>query len=300
MTIKQSIELFLSYIANERRLSALTVKTYGQALDRFADYLMLQKVEKVEEVDARLIRDFQMELMSTNCGARTTNKIISAIHSWSRYLRKKRLMTADPFQKISSVKTDKKLPIFFKESEVERIYDADLFPDTFDGERDKLLLRILYETGIRKSEAVGLKEGSVDLSALQLKVLGKRNKERLVPIESELAQSIVRYLDMKHALGIHAEELLVSEKGKAITASKVYEIVHHYMGLVSNADRISPHVFRHSFATHMLNEGANIDAIKELLGHTDLMATEVYTHVTREHLKEAYKHAHPRASKKKE
>lgn len=298
MTIDKSIELFVNYISNERRLSAGTVEKYSHDLRRFQSFLDEQEVLELDDMTARNIRDWQMDLMQTNCGPRSTNRALSALRSWCRYLRKQGYYHADPFQKISSVKTDKKLPVFYKEGEVERIYEADLFPDTFDGERDKLLLRILYETGIRRAEAVGLTEGSVDIDGLTIKVLGKRNKERIIPIENELAQNIQRFIALKKEKGLMMQALLPNEKGSPLTASMVYSIVRKYMTSISSADKISPHVFRHTFATHMLNEGANIDAIKELLGHTDLMATEVYTHVTREHLKEAYKHAHPRANKK--
>ena len=192
----------------------------------------------------------------------------------------------------------KKLPIFFREAEVAHIYDAGLYPDTFEGERDKLLLRILYETGIRRAEVVGLTESSVDLSAQTIKVLGKRNKERVIPIEFELSHTIANYLTLKHQMSTYDEALLVDAKGRALKYSHVHTIVKRYMSVLSNADRISTHVFRHTFATHMLKEGANIDAIKELLGHSSLDATEVYAHVTLEHLKDTYRHAHPRARKK--
>lgn len=299
MTIEESITKFIEYIANERRLSAYTVRNYSKDLELFAQFAKDQGVEKVEEVTAREIRDWQMERMADH-SAGDTNRALSSLRSWSRYLRKKGVMKNDPFQKVSSVKTDKRLPIFFKEGEVEHIYDAGLFPDTFEGERDKLMLRVLYETGIRSAELLDLTEARVDEGNRQLKVLGKRNKERLVPIENELLQNILRFIALKREKGIAEQHLFTSEKGKPLGHTKVYSVVRRYMGALSSADRISPHVFRHTFATQMLNEGANIDAVKELLGHTDLMATEVYTHVTREHLREAYKHAHPRASKKKD
>ena len=167
---------------------------------------------------------------------------------------------------------------------------------------------MLYETGMRRSELASLTLSSVDLSSLNIKILGKRNKERIVPIESELAHNISRYLALREeVLALRAEQhsgeeqtdrLFVTGKGKAVSDGMVYRIVERYMRPLSHAERTSPHVFRHTFATHMLNEGANIDAIKELLGHSSLSSTEIYTHVSREYLKETYKHAHPRANKK--
>ena len=200
--------------------------------------------------------------------------------------------------KVSAPRQPKRLPIFFKEGELEHLYDEGLFPDDFIGRRDRLMLRMLYETGIRRSELAGLKVQEVDFSSLTIKVLGKRNKERIIPIESELAHNISEYIALKEQEKGASEWLFVGRKGGQITPQDIYLTVKKYMPLLSNADRISPHVFRHSFATHILNEGGNIQAIKELLGHEKLETTEIYTHVTREHLKEVYSTAHPRARKK--
>ena len=303
MNLDQSIQLFIDYITNEQRLAKGTINNYTTDLHRFESFLKDQHITKLEEVSEREIRSWQLDLMSTKHSPRTTNRALCSLRSWYRFLRKKEYTTFDPFQKITSVKTDKHLPIFFKENEVEKIYSADLYPDTFNGQRDRLLLRILYETGIRRAEVTTLTEANFDPYSNTIKVRGKRNKERIIPIENELSQNIQRFITLKKTNGINEEALLTDEKGQPLSPSKVYTLVKHYMTLISNANRISPHTFRHTFATHMLNEGANIDAIKELLGHTDLKATEVYTHVTREHLKETYKHAHPRAntnSKKEE
>ena len=161
-----------------------------------------------------------------------------------------------------------------------------------------MLLQLLYETGIRRAEVVGMKESSIDFSAKTLKVLGKRDKERIIPLENELLHNIKCYFSLKKENNLENESFFVRKNGKPFKAFDVYQVVKKYMTLFSNADKISPHVFRHSFATHMLNDGANISAIKELLGHTDLAATEIYTHVTRQHMKEVYTHTHPRARKK--
>lgn len=297
MKIADSIVLFLDYIENERRLSPLTVRTYGEVLHVFEKYLECLGINDLNDLNAREIRSWQASLMENGDTARTVMKKMSSLRSWHRYLRKHELVKGDPFAKAATLKIEKKLPVFYKEKEVERIYDAEIFSDDFDGHRDRLILRMLYETGMRCSELVGLKEGSVDSSAQMIKVLGKRNKQRLIPIENELLQNIQRYLALKKEIGTESESLFVTSKGKSITSGHVYRIVKKYMSVLSNADRISPHVFRHTFATSMLNEGANIDAVKELLGHSSLASTEIYTHVTREHLKENYKHAHPRAKK---
>ena len=303
MKIHQSIQLYINYITNEKRLAAGTIRNYTSDLENFQSFLSEQHITELEDLTAREIRSWQMHLMTTTYSARSANRALCSIRSWCQYLRKKNLLKIDPFQKITPAKTPNHLPIFFKENEVEHIYSDELYPDTFNGQRDKLLLQILYETGIRRAEIISLSESNFDPIALTIKVRGKRNKERIIPIENELSQNIQRFITLKRTNGINEEALLTDDKGHPLTINKVYTLVKHYMSQISTADRISPHIFRHTFATHMLNEGANIDAIKELLGHTDLKATEVYTHVTREHLKETYKHAHPRAksnSKKEE
>lgn len=298
MKVTEAKKRFIDYLQNEKRRAALTVTTYGIVLDDFESFLERNDISDISEVGAREIREWQMEHSEQGEKATTIAKKISILRSWFSYLRKEKLYDADVMAKITSPKKPKHLPIFFKEKEVEKIYDTGLFPNTFEGERDKLILRILYETGVRRSELVGLKESDIDTSRHILKVLGKRNKERFIPIENELEQNIKRYIALKEEIENRDDALFINARGKAIGAANVYTIVKKYMSTVSQADRISPHVFRHTFATLMLNEGADIDAIKELLGHASLNATEIYTHVTREHLKETYRHSHPRAKKK--
>ena len=179
--------------------------------------------------------------------------------------------------------------------DVERIYQ--LPEDDFVSMRNKLILRIFYETGMRRAELCGLKEHSFDMSALSVKVLGKRNKERIIPIENDLAHNIIAYLSLKKQIDNSSDALLINENGSPMTKNQIYGVVKKYMQ-GAKSEKISPHVFRHTFATHLLNEGADLEAIKELMGHANVGVTEIYTHVTREHLKEQYRHAHPRAKKK--
>ena len=307
MKIEEGIRYFADYVATEKRLAAGTRHYYVGEVERFGRYLATQKVEEVGEVEAYHVRDWQMGLMAEGEAAGTVLKQLAALRAWFKYLRRQGYYDRDIMAKVTPPKRPRRLPVFFRENEVERIY-SDMFPDTFDGEMERLVLRMLYETGMRRSELAMLRLGGVDLSAKSIKVRGKGNKERIIPIENELAQNISRFLalrDMKieelKCADEHYEEtdrLLINGKGRAVSDGMIYVIVKRYMSPISAAERVSPHVFRHSFATHMLNEGANIDAIKELLGHSDLGTTEVYTHVAREHLKETYKHAHPRANKK--
>lgn len=298
MKIQEAISKFIAYISTEKRLSEKTVLSYSGTLHEIESFLNHHRISDIEEVTASEIRLWQIHLMDSGKKPGTVNKCIVTLRSFYKYLRRQKILEEDVMSKVVSPKLPKHLPIFFRENEIEHIYSESLFPDDFEGKRDRLMLQILYETGIRRSELVGLKDSSIDLSSLTIKVLGKRDKERIIPIENELAHNITNYFSLKYEIEGCSDVFLVKKDGTPITSSIVYAIVRKYMTLVSNANRISPHIFRHSFATHMLNEGADINAIKELLGHADLSATEVYTHVTREHLKETYKHAHPRANKK--
>ena len=296
--VRNAIDAYLEHLATEQRRSPNTIVTYRTVFDDFAHFLEEQDVADIEDITSRDVRDWQALHTENGDAPNTILKRLTSLRSWFTYMRRQKWIETDVMAKISNPKRQHSLPIFFREKEVEKIYNADLFPGDLEGERDKLLLRILYETGIRRSEALGLTEASIDLGKLSIKVRGKRNKERIIPIEEELAQGIRTYLERKHQLPEYDPQLFVNADGKAISYSKVYAIVKKYMTLLSNADRISPHIFRHTFATQMLNEGASISAVKELLGHESITTTEVYTHVTREYLKDVYKHAHPRVAGK--
>lgn len=299
MKIEESIARFHEYIATERRLSARTVEAYDGVLGELAEWLRGQEIGELEELEARDLRTWEMEHMERGEKAATVRWRLAAVGSWLRFLRRQGLFDRDLMAKVAVPKQPKRLPVFFRAGETERLYDEGLFGDDYLGQRDRLMLRMLYETGIRRAELVGLREGSADLAALTLKVRGKRDKERLIPIEIELAHNISEYLALKEREMGPSEWLFVNRRGGQVTPGEVYRVVKKYMTGLSNADRVSPHVFRHSFATHILSEGGDLMAVKELLGHANLATTEVYTHVTREHLKEVYLHAHPRGRKKK-
>lgn len=291
--------MFHVYIATERRMAAGTVENYIRDLHDLETYLHSIDIDDMEDLSARELREWQMGHMERGEAAGTVKRRLSSVSSWLRYLRLHGMYDEDLMAKVSAPKQPKRLPVFFKENETEHLYDDGLCGDDFWGRRDALILRMLYETGMRRSELTGLKESSVDMQSLTIKVLGKRNKERLIPIENELAHNISDYIALKQQTVEPTEWLFTGKRGGRLNPEQVYHIVHKYMGRLSNADRISPHVFRHSFATHILSEGGNIQAIKELLGHESLSTTEIYTHVTREQLKDVYRHAHPRGRKKK-
>ena len=299
MTIEESIELYVRYLSTERRLAVGTVKNYSTDLELLCEWLTGAGIESLEDISARDIRGWQMANMEAGIGEGTIKRKLSSVRSWFRFLRRRGLVDQDTMAKISAPKSPARLPVFFKESETERIYDNTLFEEGYEGERDKLILRMLYETGMRRSELADLDTSNIDFSTKNIKVLGKGNKERLIPVENDLLCNIESYLALKNSEYPGNGNLFVSKRGRRINAADIYRIVKKYMSVLSNAERVSPHVFRHTFATHLLNEGANIDAIKELLGHANLNATEIYTHNTREHLKDAYRHAHPRAKKTK-
>ncbi|MDY5969374.1 MAG: tyrosine-type recombinase/integrase [Bacteroidales bacterium] len=314
MKMSEAIECFMHHISAVRRLSPNTARVYGDTLLQLEQHLQAQHIDETSEVSFSVIREWQMHQAERGLKPATIRKEISGLRAFFRFLQKEGIIQEDVMARIVAPKLPKHLPVFFREKETEKIYDRTNFPEDFAGTRDQLLLRILYETGMRRSELSTLTESSVDLNALSIKVLGKRDKERFIPIENELARNIKEYLALKKErvgakigngrgmsdrMVVWSDNLMVRDNGKPMLATDIYKTVRRYMDVFSTAEKRSPHVFRHSFATQMLNEGADLDAIKELLGHADLSATEIYTHVTRERLKEAYKHAHPRANNNK-
>lgn len=299
--IEEAIQRFADHITVERHLSPTTVRYYVREAEDFAQYLASQEVTDIEKIEPYDVRDWLMVQMEKNSPA-TVRKKLAALSAWITYLRKNKYLARDIMASVSIPQQPTRQPIFFRESEVEHIYD-DIYPPTYEGALAKLVLRMLYETGMRRSELASLTVEDVNLSKLTIKVLGKGSKERIIPIENELAHNISQYLalrdeKMAEEKTADSRRLLINSKGRPVSDSMIYSIVEQYMPTLSNADRVSPHVFRHTFATHMLNEGADINAVKELLGHSSLDSTEIYTHMSRERLKETYKHAHPRATKK--
>lgn len=298
MKIDEAIDRYIAYIANERRMAAGTVENYSHDLRDLAMFAARFDIDDTDNLTALEVRDWQMEHMEQDKPG-TVKRRLASVSGWLRWLRRNGLLDRDIMAKVSAPRQPHRLPVFFKESETEHLYDSGLFADDFWGRRDALMLRMLYETGMRRAELAGLKESSVDLHALTVKVLGKRNKERIIPIENELAHNISDYLALKHQTVAPSEWLFVGKHGGQIAVGVIYTTVQKYMMQLSNADRISPHVFRHSFATHILSEGGDIEAIRQLLGHANLSTTEIYTHVTREHLKDVYRQAHPRSGKRR-
>jgi len=291
------IEQFLNYLRFERNSSPQTVLTYEEALREFESYLTFRDSGlSLREADADLIREWMESLMDRGNNASTINKKLSALRSFFRFALKRKLVDRDPAHCITGPKKAKPLPQFVREGEMDRLLDDMEWGDDYKDVRARTLLILLYETGIRRAEVIGLNDADVDLEACQLKVTGKRNKQRIVPFGEELATEIRRYLDVRNA---HATSdcgaFFLNDRGTRITETLVGKIVKENLSKVTSLKKRSPHVLRHSFATAMLNNGAGLESIKNLLGHESVSTTEIYAHTTFEQLKRVYKEAHPRA-----
>ncbi len=290
-------EGFLRYLELEKRYSAHTVTAYRQDLTDFFIYLEKSYGNLAPgEIQHGMVRSWMVELMEGGLVSRSINRKLTTLRSFYKYLLRQGIVSNNPMLRVQPPKNAKKLPVFVEADKMQLLFDEIPFGAGFEGVRDRLILELFYATGMRLSELIGLKIDEVDRSARILKVLGKRNKERLIPFPAVLVEQIDKYLEMRARLElVDSDLLLLTVKGKKMYPKMVYNIVVHYLGLVTTLDKKSPHVLRHTFATHMLNNGADINAIKELLGHANLSATQVYTHNTIEKLKNIHKQAHPKA-----
>ncbi len=288
---------FLQYIQYIKKYSAHTVRSYKTDLEQFFAFCSLGEDEDEVGISHHQIRSWIVFLMDSGDTARTVNRKISTLKTYFKYLMREGHITENPVSKVLTPKTGKKLPVFVREEAMDHMLDDIQFGADYEGLRNRIILETFYNTGIRISELIHLKLRDIDLGQLVFKVLGKRNKERMVPINQNFAVTLQQYANLREeTFGVDAPEwFFLSKKGKQLNPRYVYRIVHHFLSLVTTSDKKSPHVLRHTFATHMLNQGADLNAIKELLGHANLSATEVYTHNTFEKLKSVYKQAHPRA-----
>lgn len=292
----QEIDDFLAYLLAGRAYSPRTVVTYREALEEFEAYksqLDASLTWRTLHVD--VVRGWMAQLMDEGCGARTVNKKLSALRSFYRYLLRMKRVEHNPLSLLRNPKAVKPLPVFLRESEMDRLFDDVMYPPNYEGARDRLILLTFYTTGIRLSELVGLDVTDVDLSQQELKVTGKRNKQRIVPFGRELCQAFREYIPLLRRTGGCDSALFLSLKGQRISPAQVQQVVKKYLSLVTSQKKRSPHVLRHTFATVMLNHGADLETIRELLGHESVTTTEVYTHTTFADLKKAYEQAHPRA-----
>lgn len=295
------IESFLDYLRYERNYSEKTIAEYGRDIVQFRNFLLKGSDEAFDPdaVTADDVREWIVLQMDAGCATSTANRKLSSLRSFYKYLLKQGQATKDPLRKIDGPKGKKALPVFVRESEMNRLLDDVVFSDSFTGCRDRLILQTFYVTGIRLSELIGLDDADVDFMASQLKVTGKRNKQRLIPFGDELKQSLADYVTIRNGeIQRLSDAFFVTGKGKRMNQSQVYNVVKQNLSKVVTLQKRSPHVLRHTFATAMLNNDAELVAVKELLGHSSLSTTAIYTHTTFEELKKVYKQAHPRAYKK--
>ena len=291
-------EAFLNYLKNQKRYSIHTVRSYTDDLEQFYAFLGIsfRDDEAICEVSHKLIRNWIVQLMENKLSTRSVNRKISTLKSYFKFLQKAGYITKNPAKLVTTPKNTKQLPSFVGVSQMDILLNNVEFGDDFSGRRNRLIIDMFYHTGMRLSELINLRIVNINIDDLSLKVTGKRNKERVIPITSGLRQSINDYIIERNKLDIDKNEFLfITKKGKKLYAKLVYRIVNNYLTLVTTIDKRSPHIIRHTFATHMLNAGADLNAIKEILGHANLSATQVYTHNTFEKLKAIYKQAHPRA-----
>ncbi len=297
--IKEAKEKFIQYIKFEKRYSKYTLTAYKKDLSQFLFFVEKNyNIFNIKNVDHLMIRSWLAYLMGNSISTRTINRKISTLKSFYRYLIKESIVKKNPMDKIISPKTYKKLPNFIEKNKMDLLFCQTDFGKGFLAARDKLILEMFYATGMRLSELVNIHQSDVDTYNYTIKVLGKRNKERIIPFSNRLNILIITYIKAKQEIINNKEKnnyFFVTEKGKKIYTKLVYRIVNHYLNQITTLDKKSPHVLRHTFATHMLNNGADLNAIKELLGHSNLASTQIYTHNTIEKLINVYKQAHPKS-----
>ncbi|HQW00344.1 MAG TPA: tyrosine-type recombinase/integrase [Bacteroidia bacterium] len=290
------VQSFLQYIRFEKRFSANTVLAYENDLKQFFEFQKkLYEVEAPSDINQSMVRSWMVSMMEKGVGARSVNRKITSLKTFYKFLLRRGDVKTNPLLKVISPKVSKRLPVFVDEAKMKLLFTEVNFGDGFDAIRDRLILELLYATGMRRAELIGLTDERIDLYQCQVKVLGKRNKERIIPFTSKLKDLIEEYLIARKEIAPFPASFFVSSKGVSMYPKMVYRIVTERLSAVTTLDKKSPHILRHTFATHMLNHGADINSVKELLGHANLSATQVYTHNTIEKLKEVYKQAHPRA-----
>ncbi|TPV35519.1 integrase [Paucihalobacter ruber] len=288
---------FKDYLLLEKKYAKHTVTAYLKDLESFSDFLNAEQYHtKVSEVNYSQIRSWIVLMVNTGLSNRSINRKISSLNTYFKYLMKIEQVSTNPLSSHKALKTEKKVQIPFSQKEVETALNEIAFENSFEGLRDRLIIELLYATGMRRSELINLKLSDVDLESDILKVLGKRNKERYIPLIASVKENLKTYLVYRSQItdAVNNQFLFLSLKGHQFSESQVYNTVKKCFSLVTSKVKKSPHMLRHSFATHMLNEGANLNAVKELLGHTSLAATQVYTHSSIAELKKIYQAAHPR------
>ena len=292
------VESFLKYISYEKRYSQHTISSYKRDLDQFSEYISLKfQTNRLQDSSQLMVRSWVLSLMDNAMSPKSVNRKIASLRSYFKFLLRREAIEKDPTARVKLLKTQKALPNFAEEGELVDYLDPNKFDNNFVGCRERLVLELLYGTGIRLSELIGLHESDVDTVQGSIKVLGKRNKERVIPISKKLQSVISDYIVQKkisfeHA---HSEHLIVNDSGEKAYPMMIYRLVKRFLDRLTSVDKGSPHVLRHTFATHLLNKGADLNAVKDLLGHSSLAATQVYTHNSLDKLKSVFDQAHPKA-----
>lgn len=288
---QELLQSFLNYLEFEKRSSKHTISSYSLDLQGFLSFIDTIKINECTDKD---IRNWIVYLSEQDLSPRTINRKITAVRSFFSFLQRIYAISYNPVQKIRSLKTKKRLPFFVEKKSMNTLLDSIDFGEGFIAMRDKLIIELLYATGMRRSELLNLHVFSIDFAMKTIKIYGKRNKERIVPVLSETMQHVADYIEERNKIADEHSFLLITEKGKPAYENLVYRVVKKYIAQISTIEKKSPHVLRHTFATHLLNEGADLNDIKELLGHASLSATQIYTHNSFEKLKNIYKQSHPR------
>ena len=292
------LQSFLTYLSHEKRYSLHTIKSYHKDLEDFESYISATYEVGFLEVKARFIRSYLMFMMEAGLSEKTVNRKISTLRSFYKFLVREEKIGENPAALIKAPKIPKRLPAFIESGKIDLLLDSEtIFGDGFSQKRDHLVVELLFGTGIRLTELLGIRESDLNSFESTIKVLGKRNKERIIPITKSLSQEIECFIATKKIQDFdnNTDSLIVTDKGLPAYPKLIYRIVTGYLGLITTNSKKSPHVLRHSYATTLLNNGADLNAIKELLGHASLAATQVYTHNSIERLKSIYKQAHPKA-----
>ena len=284
---------FITYLSSEKRFSEHTIKSYTTDLKQFTSFLLseFQIIDEINEISFQIIRTWIASLLEKGINPRSVNRKISTLKTYFKFLIREGVLIENPMTKVVAPKSKKRLPIFIEEDQIASLLNEVQFEEGFIGQRNKLIIELFYVTGIRLSELINIKISDVDFNNQSIKVLGKRNKERIIPLSSNVVNDLNIFIENNHK----NKYLFTNLEGDKLYNKLVYRLVNKYIAKISSVNKKSPHILRHTFATHMLNNGADINAIKELLGHANLSATQVYTHNTIEKLKTVYKQAHPRA-----
>lgn len=292
------LQQFLDYLKFQKRYSQHTIISYQNDLTAFFNFLTASFGEMpLPEIKAAMIRSWLAGLKEQEMESKSINRKISSLKSFFKYQLRQEAVAVSPMSTIISPKVNKRLPQFVEKADVDTLFNYVEFPDTWQGRTDRIILQLFYNTGMRQAELVNLKESQADASKNVIKVLGKGNKERIIPVSPALMQQLKEYAADKRKLfeQFNATYLLVNPKGVKLYPKYVYNTVKNYLGKITTISKKSPHVLRHTFATHLMNNGADLNAVKELLGHSSLAATQIYTHNTIEKLKDIHKKAHPKA-----